>query len=43
LTAKFAKYSAEQKVSAVMACLAIIQQERGWVSEMKAKKRLLLI
>lgn len=28
-----AKYSAEQKVSAVMACLAIIQQERGWVSD----------
>ncbi len=27
-----AKYPADQKVSAVMACLAIIQQEQGWVS-----------
>jgi NADH-quinone oxidoreductase subunit E len=27
-----AKYPADQKVSAVMACLAIVQQERGWVS-----------
>jgi NADH-quinone oxidoreductase subunit E len=27
-----AKYPAEQKQSAVMACLSIIQQERGWVS-----------
>lgn len=31
--AEVAKYPAEQKQSAVMACLAIIQQERGWVSE----------
>jgi NADH-quinone oxidoreductase subunit E len=27
-----AKYPAEQKQSAVMACLAVIQQEQGWVS-----------
>ena len=27
-----AKYPAEQKVSAVMACLAIVQQEQGHVS-----------
>jgi len=27
-----AKYPAEQRQSAVMACLAIIQQEQGWVS-----------
>jgi NADH-quinone oxidoreductase subunit E len=27
-----AKYPANQKVSAVMACLAIVQQEQGWVS-----------
>jgi NADH-quinone oxidoreductase subunit E len=27
-----AKYPAEQKQSAVMACLAIVQQESGWVS-----------
>ena len=27
-----AKYPAEQRISAVMACLAIIQQEQGWVS-----------
>ena len=27
-----AKYPADQKQSAVMACLAIVQQERGWVS-----------
>jgi len=27
-----AKYPAEQKVSAVMACLAIVQHEKGWVS-----------
>ena len=26
------KYPAEQKQSAVMACLAIVQQEQGWVS-----------
>jgi len=28
-----AKYPAEQKQSAVMACLAIVQQEQGWVSQ----------
>ncbi len=27
-----AKYPADQKVSAVMACLAIVQHEKGWVS-----------
>jgi NADH-quinone oxidoreductase subunit E len=27
-----AKYPSEQKQSAVMACLAIVQQEQGWVS-----------
>jgi NADH-quinone oxidoreductase subunit E len=27
-----AKYPVDQKVSAVMACLAIVQQEQGWVS-----------
>jgi NADH-quinone oxidoreductase subunit E len=27
-----AKYAADQKQSAVMACLAILQQEQGWVS-----------
>jgi NADH-quinone oxidoreductase subunit E len=27
-----AKYPPEQRQSAVMACLAIVQQERGWVS-----------
>ncbi len=27
-----AKYPSDQKQSAVMACLAIVQQERGWVS-----------
>ena len=27
-----AKYPADQKHSAVMACLAIVQQEQGWVS-----------
>jgi NADH-quinone oxidoreductase subunit E len=27
-----AKYPSDQKVSAVMACLAIVQQEQGWVS-----------
>jgi NADH-quinone oxidoreductase subunit E len=27
-----AKYPAEQRQSAVMACLAIVQQEEGWVS-----------
>lgn len=28
-----AKYPPDQKVSAVMACLAIVQQEHGWVSD----------
>jgi len=27
-----AKFPADQKQSAVMACLAIVQQEQGWVS-----------
>ena len=27
-----AKYPADQKASAVMACLAVVQQEQGWVS-----------
>ena len=27
-----AKFPADQKQSAVMACLAIVQQELGWVS-----------
>jgi NADH-quinone oxidoreductase subunit E len=27
-----AKYPANQKISAVMACLAIVQQEQGWIS-----------
>jgi NADH-quinone oxidoreductase subunit E len=27
-----AKYPAEQKQSAVMACLSIVQQEQGWIS-----------
>ena len=26
------KYPADQKQSAVMACLAIVQQEQGWIS-----------
>ena len=30
--AEVAKYPADQKQSAVMACLSIVQQERGWVS-----------
>ncbi|MGZ5196219.1 MAG: NADH-quinone oxidoreductase subunit NuoE [Ramlibacter sp.] len=34
-----AKYPAEQRQSAVMACLAIIQQEQGWVSQ-EAEKEL---
>lgn len=29
---EIAKYPADQRISAVMACLSIIQQERGWVS-----------
>jgi NADH-quinone oxidoreductase subunit E len=32
-----AKYPADQKVSAVMACLAIVQQEQGWVSAQAEK------
>jgi NADH-quinone oxidoreductase subunit E len=28
-----AKYPPEQKASAVLACLAVVQRERGWVSE----------
>ena len=32
-----AKYPADQKVSAVMACLAIVQQEQGWVSATSEK------
>ena len=28
-----AKYPAEQKQSAVMACLAIVQQEQGFISD----------
>ena len=28
-----AKYPSDQRVSAVMACLAIVQQTQGWVSE----------
>ncbi|WP_024537260.1 NADH-quinone oxidoreductase subunit NuoE [Comamonas badia] len=28
-----AKYPAEQQRSAVMACLAIVQQEQGWISQ----------
>jgi len=27
-----AKYPSDQKQSAVMACLSIVQQEQGWVS-----------
>jgi NADH-quinone oxidoreductase subunit E len=30
---EIAKYPADQKQSAVMACLSIVQQEQGWVSE----------
>jgi NADH-quinone oxidoreductase subunit E len=32
-----AKYPADQKQSAVMACLAIVQQEQGWVSSESEK------
>lgn len=32
-----AKYPADQKVSAVMACLSIVQHEQGWVSEASEK------
>ena len=31
--AEVAKYPPEQKASAVIACLAVVQQERGWVSD----------
>jgi NADH-quinone oxidoreductase subunit E len=31
--AEVAKYPPDQKQSAVMACLAIVQQEQGWVSQ----------
>lgn len=30
---EISKFPPEQKISAVMACLAIIQQERGWISD----------
>ena len=30
---EIAKYPPEQKASAVIACLAVVQQERGWVSD----------
>ena len=30
---EIAKYPATQKVSAVMACLAIVQEEQGWIAE----------
>ncbi|MBX7228640.1 MAG: NADH-quinone oxidoreductase subunit NuoE [Burkholderiaceae bacterium] len=30
---EISKFPSEQKISAVMACLAIIQQERGWISD----------
>jgi NADH-quinone oxidoreductase subunit E len=33
-----AKYPAEQKQSAVMACLTIVQQEEGWVSPESEKE-----
>jgi len=33
-----AKFPADQKQSAVMACLAIVQQERGWVSTESEKE-----
>ncbi|MCW5663502.1 MAG: NADH-quinone oxidoreductase subunit NuoE [Piscinibacter sp.] len=33
-----AKYPADQKQSAVMACLAIVQQEQGWVSTESEQK-----
>jgi NADH-quinone oxidoreductase subunit E len=35
---EIAKYPADQKQSAVMACLAIVQQERGWVSSESEKQ-----
>jgi NADH-quinone oxidoreductase subunit E len=30
---EIAKYPSDQKVSAVMACLSIVQQEQGWLSD----------
>jgi NADH-quinone oxidoreductase subunit E len=33
-----AKYPADQKQSAVMACLAIVQQEQGWVTSPEAER-----
>jgi NADH-quinone oxidoreductase subunit E len=33
-----AKYPADQKQSAVMACLAIVQEEQGWVSKEAEKE-----
>jgi NADH-quinone oxidoreductase subunit E len=30
---EIAKYPPEQKASAVIACLAVVQQERGWISD----------
>jgi NADH-quinone oxidoreductase subunit E len=35
---ELAKYPADQRISAVMACLSIIQQERGWVSPESEKE-----
>jgi NADH-quinone oxidoreductase subunit E len=35
---ELAKYPGDQRVSAVMACLAILQQERGWVSPESEKE-----
>ena len=35
-TIAVAKYPADQTQSAVMACLAIVQQEQGWVSAERA-------
>jgi NADH-quinone oxidoreductase subunit E len=35
---ELAKYPADQRISAVMACLSIIQQERGWVSAESEKE-----
>ena len=35
---EIAKYPPDQKVSAVIACLAIVQQEQGWVSPESEKQ-----
>ncbi len=35
---ELAKYPADQRVSAVMACLSILQQERGWISPESEKE-----